>query len=142
MDSSEEEEKRKKKKKKALLCLMALDDEITKVFDSNFTCSSDNDDIDNLCHELYKSLDRVKKDLKLKITENESLNEKIKYLEKENYDLNLLVEQLLSQSKPYAKCKILKDKNLELTKSLQNFTNNKCILELILENRQNFNNKK
>ena len=48
----------------------------------------------------------------------------------------------MPQSKSCVEFKILKDKNLELTKSLQNFTNNKSRLELILENQQNLNNKK
>ena len=111
-------------------------DDIIELFDSNFSCFSDDDDIDDLSHQLFDSLIKAKKDLKLKIVENMSLLEKIKSLKKENYDLNLLVEQLLSQSKSCAKCKILKDKNLELTKSLQNFINNKNKLELMLENQQ------
>ena len=67
---------------------MALDDEITEVFDSNLSCSSDDDnddDIDDVYHELYDSLVRTKKELKLKIVENESLLKKIKSLEKENH---------------------------------------------------------
>ena len=35
---------------------MVLDDEINKVHDSNISYSSDDDDIDNLCNELYDSL--------------------------------------------------------------------------------------
>ena len=63
----------------ALFCLMAFNDEVTKVFDSNLSCSSDDndDDIDYLYHELYDSLVRVKKDLKLKTIENESFLEKL-----------------------------------------------------------------
>ena len=100
------------------------------------------DDLDDLYHELYDSLVRAKKELKLKIVENESLLQKIKCLEKENHDSNLLVEQLLSQNKQCAKCRILKDKNLELIKFLQNFTNNKNTLHVILQNQHNFQNKK
>ena len=82
-----------KKDEEALLCLIALDDEMTKAFDSNLSCSSDNDgEIDDLYHELYDSLVKAKKDLKLKIVKNESLIEKIKSLEKENHDLNLLAK--------------------------------------------------
>ena len=75
----------------SLLCLMAFN-EVTKVFDSNLSCSSDDDEIDDLYHGLYDSLVRAKKELKLKIAKNESLLEKIKCLEKENHDLNLHVE--------------------------------------------------
>ena len=64
---------------------------------------------------MYDSLIRTKKELKLKIFENESLLKKVKCLENENHDLNVLVEQLLSQNKSCAKCKVLKDKNLELS---------------------------
>ena len=63
-------------------------------------------------------------------------------MEKENHDLNLLVEQLFSQNKSCAKCKISKDKNLGLTKSFQNFTNSKNKLDVILENQHNFHNRK
>ena len=122
---------------------MALDDEIIKVFDSNPCCSSeDDDDIDDLYHELYDSLVRAKKELKLKIIKNESLVQKIKCLKKENHDLNLLLEQLLSQNTPCVECKILKDKNLELIKSFQNFTNSKNTLHAMLENQHNIQNKK
>ena len=67
---------------------------------------------------MYDSLVKPKKDLKQKIVENELLIEKLKPCENETHDLNLLVEQLLTQNKPSAECKILKDKNSELTKSL------------------------
>ena len=92
---------------------MALNDEMIKVFDSNISFFNDDDDeeIDDLYHDLYDSLVRVMKDLKLKIDENESFIQKIKSLEKENHDLNLLVEQLLSQSKSCTECKILNEKN-------------------------------
>ena len=47
---------------------------MNEVFDSNLSCSSDDDDdIDDLYHELYDSLVRAKKDLKLKLVENDSL---------------------------------------------------------------------
>ena len=75
---------------KALLCLMALNDEIITTFDSNFPCSSDDNDIDYLYHKLYDSLVRFKKGIKMKMAKNESLTQKIKCLEKENHDLNLL----------------------------------------------------
>ena len=122
---------------------MALDEEINEVYDSNSSYSSDDDNnIDDLYQELYESLVRAKKDLNKKIVENNLLIEKLKSCEKENHDLNLLVEQLLTQNKPCAECKILKDKNYELTKSLQNFTNNRNNLDLILENQQNFQSEK
>ena len=93
MDSNDEEEK----DEKALLCLMAFDDEITEVFDSNLSYSNDDDnEIGYLYNELSDSLVKAKKELKLKIIENESLLEKVKSLEKEYHDLNLLVQQLLS----------------------------------------------
>ena len=77
---------------------MALDNDLDEIFDSNLSYSSDDDDddIDYLYHELHDSLVKAKKELKLKIVENKSFLEKIKLLEKENHDLNLLAEQLLS----------------------------------------------
>ena len=73
VDSDDKEEK----DKEALLCLMAFDDEANEVFDSNLSCSSDDDDdMDDLYHELYNSLVKAKRELKLKIVENESLLEK------------------------------------------------------------------
>ena len=67
------------------------------------------DDINGLYHDLYDSLVRAKKKLKLKVTKNESLLEKIKILEK-NHDLNLLAKQLLSQNKSYLSVKIWRQK--------------------------------
>ena len=50
VDSNEEEEK----DEEALLCLRTLDNEIIEVFEPNFSCSSDdNNDTDDLYHELY-----------------------------------------------------------------------------------------
>ena len=93
MDFSDEEEK----DEKALLCLMAFDDEANEVLDFNLSCSSnDDDDMDGLYLELYDSLVRGKKELKLKIIENESLLEMVRCLENDNHGLNLLVEQLLT----------------------------------------------
>ena len=71
VDSDDEE----KKDEEALPCLMAFDDEITEVFNSNLSCFSDDDDddVDDFYHKLYDSLVRAKKELKLKIVENESL---------------------------------------------------------------------
>ena len=92
IDPDEEEEK----DEEALLYPMAFNDDIDKV-ESNLSCSSnDDDEVDDLYHELYDALVRVKKELKTKHAEIDLLNEKIKSLEKENHDLNLLVEQLLS----------------------------------------------
>ena len=48
----------------------------------------------------------------------------------------------MTQNKPCAECKFLKDKNLELTKSLQGFTNSKNKLHMMLENQHNFHSKK
>ena len=48
---------------------------------------------------MYDSLVKVKKDLKSKIIENDVLIDKIKWLENENHDLNILVEHLLSHNK-------------------------------------------
>ena len=88
VDFDDEEEK----DKEPLLCPIALDDEITKVFNMNLSYFSDDDGIDDLYHELYESLIRAKKDSKMKTIENESLLKKNKFLEKEKYNLNLLVE--------------------------------------------------
>ena len=109
---------------------------------SNLSSSSDDeDDIDDLYHELYDSLARAKKELKSKIVEIDSLVQKVNSLEKENHDLNLLFEQLFTQNKSCAKCKVLKNKNTELTNKLQGFTNNKKRLHVMLENQTNFHNK-
>ena len=77
----------------------------------------------------------------MKIVKNKSLVEKIKSLEKD-HDLKLANWAIISQSKSYVECKILKDKNLELTTSLQNFTNNKNRIYIMLENQHCFHNKK
>ena len=72
---------------------MALDNQIDKEFNSNLLYSNDDDDdMDDLYNELYDSLIRAKKELKLKFVENESFLEKIKLLEKENHDLTLLTK--------------------------------------------------
>ena len=72
---------------------MAFDNDLDEVCDSNLSCfSDDDDDIDDLYHELYDSLVKVTKDLKPKMAKNELLCHKIKQLKKENYDLNLLIE--------------------------------------------------
>ena len=73
---------------------MALDNEINEVYDSNLSCSSDNDEIDYLYHKLYNLVIKAKKDLKSILIENPMLHEKIKQLEKENHDLNVLAKQL------------------------------------------------
>ena len=89
---------------------MTLDNDINEVYCSNLSYFSDDDDIDNLYHELYDSLVKVKKDLKLKIAKNDVLFEKIILPEKENHDLNVLVEQLLSQNKVCFECEIYEAK--------------------------------
>ena len=65
VDFNDEEEK----DEEALLCLMAFDQDSTKVLDSNLFSfgDDDDDDIDDLYHELYDSLVRAKKELKSKI---------------------------------------------------------------------------
>ena len=74
LDSNDEKEK----DEKALLYLMAFDDEVIDVFDSNLFYSNDDDDeIGDLYHKLYQSLVKAKKDSKLKISKNDSLVEKI-----------------------------------------------------------------
>ena len=57
----------------ALLCFMALKDESNEAFDSNLSNFNDDNDMDDLYHELYDSLVKAKKDLKMKIIENELL---------------------------------------------------------------------
>ena len=110
-----------------LLYLMIFYDKVNEVFDSKFSCSSnDDDDINDLYHELYDSLVRAKKKLKI--------SHCFKCLKNENHNLNVQIEQLLSQNKSCDKCKVLKDKNLVLIKYLQNFINNKNKLDVMLEN--------
>ena len=138
VNSSNEEEK----DEEALLCLMILDQDPSDLFDFNFsTSSNDEDDIDDLYHELYDSLVRAKKKLKSKIVEINSLVQKVDSLEKENHNLNLLIEQLLTQNKSFAKCKLLKNKKAKLTNLLQGFTNSKKRLHVMLENQTNLHNK-
>ena len=60
-------EDEEKKEEEAHLCLMAFDNEIDEVYDLNLSCSSDYDEINDLYHELYDSLVKVKKYLKCKI---------------------------------------------------------------------------
>ena len=111
----------------------AFENDINEVFDSNFSYSSD-DDIDDLYHELYDSLVRVNEELKTNISKIELILDKIKQSKKENHDLNLFIEQLLSQNRTCVECEILKAKNLELSNALENFINNKNRLNIILEN--------
>ena len=61
-------------------------------FNSNLSCSSNDDEMDDLYNELYDSLVKAKKDLKNKLVENSLLHERIKLLEKENNGWNTLVE--------------------------------------------------
>ena len=78
MDSKEKE----MKDEKDLICLMALNSEFDEVYDSSLSCSSNDDDIDHLYHELYNTLIKEKIDLKSKIAKNDVLINKIKQLEK------------------------------------------------------------
>ena len=75
VDFNEEE----KKDEKVLLCLMAFDNDLDEVYDSILSYSSDDDDIEDLYHELYDSLlVKDKKDLKCKIIENDVLIDNVK----------------------------------------------------------------
>ena len=110
---------------------MALDNKINKVYDSNLSCSNDDDEINYLYHELYDSLVKEKKDLKSKIAKNDMLHEKIKQFEKENHVLNMLVKQLLSKNKVCYEFEAYKAKNHQLSSALQKFTNNKNARKLV-----------
>ena len=90
--------------------------------------------IDDLYIELYDSLVKVKKDLKNKLAKDSLLRERIKQLEKENHDLNTLVERLMIENKRCYECEIYKAINNELAKALQDFTNNKNRLNDMLNN--------
>ena len=57
MHFNEEEEK----DEEALLYLIAFEIDIDELFNSKLSCSSDDNDIDNLYYELYDSLIRAKK---------------------------------------------------------------------------------
>ena len=46
----------KEKEEEALLCLIALDDDIDGVYDSNMSCFSDDDETNDLYNELHDSL--------------------------------------------------------------------------------------
>ena len=78
IDSNDQEEK----DEEVPLHLMALDNDINEVYESNLSCSND-DDIDYFYHELYDSLVKAKRDLKSKIAKNDVLFEKIDQLDKE-----------------------------------------------------------
>ena len=49
---------------------MAFDDYKNEIYDSNLSCSSEDDEIDFLNNELYKSPVKEKKDLKSKLAKN------------------------------------------------------------------------
>ena len=61
---------------------MVFDNDMDKVYDSNLSCSNDDEDIGDLYNELYDSLIRTKKYLKSRITKNEVFIDKIKQFEK------------------------------------------------------------
>ena len=128
------------KEKEALLCLIALDDDKNEVYDSNLSYSSKDDEIENLYNELYDSFIKENKDLKSKIA-NQLLLDKINQLEKENYDLNVLAEKLLTESKCCYECETYKAKNNKLLEALQSFTNSKNKLNDMLNNQHNFYKK-
>ena len=117
---------------------MGFDNEISKEYDLNLSCFGDDDDIDDLYHELYDSLVKAKKDLKDKLVENALLHENVKQLEKENHNLNMLVERLLIENRHYSKCEACKAKNDKLSRALQSFTNSKNRPNEMLDNQQKF----
>ena len=57
---------------------MTLDNEIYEIYDSNLLCSSDDNEIEESCNELYDSLVKTKKDLKIKLAKNAMLHKKVK----------------------------------------------------------------
>ena len=97
---------------------MVVDDEINKAYDPHWSCSSDDNEIDDLYNKSYNSPVRAKKDLKSKLAKNQLLHEIIKELENENHDLNILVEKLLTKNKNYYECETYKGKNNELLKAM------------------------
>ena len=56
---------------------MVFDNEIDEVYNSNLSCSNDEDEMDDLYNQLYDSLVKAKKDLKNKIAEDALLHEKV-----------------------------------------------------------------
>ena len=80
--------------------------------------------------------------MKNKHAENALSHEKVKQLEKENHDLNVLVEKLFSKNKNCHECESYKAKNDQLSKALQSFTNSKKRLNDTLNNQQNFLEKR
>ena len=88
MDFNDDE----KKKRKPFSAFWLLTS-INEAYDSSLSYSSDDDEIDYFYNELYGSLIKARKDLKEKLIENTLLHERINQLEKENHDLNTLVER-------------------------------------------------
>ena len=72
IDSDEEEVK----DEEALLCLMAFNDYIDEI-ELNLSCSS-NDELDDLYHEFFNALVRVKNELKAKMLKMTCLVRKLK----------------------------------------------------------------
>ena len=110
--------------------------DINEVYDSNFSCLSDDDEIDYLYNEVYDSLVKDKKYLKNSLTKKLQLHERIKLLEKENNDLKILVEKLITKNKTCNQYETYKAKVIELTKALHVFTNSKNKLDDILDNKK------
>ena len=104
---------------------MAFDNNINEVYDYGFSCSNDNDEIDDLYNKLYDLLIKADKDLKNKLSENIVLHERIKKLKKKNHDSNTLAKRLLIKSKKWCEYEIYIVKNNELSRALQGFKNNK-----------------
>ena len=63
---------------KPFFCLIALDDDVNKVYNSNLPCSSDKDEIDDLYNELYNSLFKFKKKLKNTLAKNKYYLERLR----------------------------------------------------------------
>ena len=80
--------------------------------------SSDDDEINDLYNEMYDSPLKAKKDLKNSFAKNLKLHERIKLLEKENIDLNILIETLLVKNKTYSQFETYKVQVRKLTQGL------------------------
>ena len=100
------------------------------------SCSNDDDEKDDLYNNLYDSLVKAKKDLRNTFTKNLLLHESINLLEKENNNLNILVEKLLIESKTCCWYETYKANINELTKALQVFSNSKNKLNDILDDQK------
>ena len=124
-----------RKKKKALHYLIALNDDISEVYDSSLSYYSDGDEIHDLYNELYDSLVKAKKELRqAKKKKKILLKEQIKMIKVENVLLNVMIKKPLVENNICNKCKIYEAK----IKDLQSFTSSKQKLNNILGNQKNF----